>query len=174
MVLSLYCRLPFGKFHPRGPEIIRAAEAIGRSPSALAIKIATFAGLDDATFPTGHKGLTAATSLERALWNEMQSDWGHFAEESQQAVSALQITVDGAPDLGDHKTEASDEQAIEDTVQIHQAFFRTAVSNAYEWECCITGLAMPALLVASHIVPRHTDRHNWVNPRNGLLRSVPA
>ena len=31
---------------------------------------------------------------------------------------------------------------------------------------------MPALLVASHIVPRRTDRHNWINPRNGLLLSV--
>ena len=172
MVLSLYCRLPFGQFHPRDPEIIRAAESIGRSPSALAIKIATFAGLDDATFPTGHKRLTAATSLERALWNEMQSDWDHFAEESQQAVSDLLITVDGAPGLDDHKTEAGGEQAIEDTVQVHQAFFCTAVSSAYGWECCITGLAMPALLVASHIVPRRTDRHNWINPRNGLLLSV--
>ncbi len=102
----------------------------------------------------------------------MQSDWDHFAEESQQAVSALQITVDGTPHLEDHKTEAGGEQAIEDTVQVHQAFFRTAVSNAYDWECCITGLAMPALLVASHIVPSRTDRHNWINPRNGLLLSV--
>ena len=172
MVLSLYCRLPFGQFHRRDPEIIRAAESIGRSPSALAIKIATIAGLDDATFPTGHKGLTAATSLERAMWNEMQSDWDHFAEESQQAVSDLLITVDGAPGLDDHKTEAGGEQAIEDTVQVHQAFFRTAVSSAYGWKCCITGLAMPALLVASHIVPRRTVRHNWINPRNGLLLSV--
>ena len=99
MVLSLYCRLPFGKFHPRDPDIVRAAEAIGRSPSALAIKIATIAGLDDATFPTGHKGLTAATSLERALWNEMQNNWDHFAAESQQAVSAFQTTGRGATRL---------------------------------------------------------------------------
>ena len=118
------------------------------------------------------EGLTAAKSLERALWNEMQSDWGHFAKESQQAVSALQITVDGAPSLDDHKTEAGGEQAIEDTVQIRQAFFRTAVSSAYGWECCITGLAMPALLAANQIVPRRYDRHNWMNPRNGLLLSV--
>ena len=172
MVLSLYCRLPFRKFHPRDPEIIRAAEAIGRSPSAVAIKIASFAGLDDATFPTGHRGLTAATSLERALWNEMQSDWDHFAEESQQADSALQITADGAPGLHDHKTEAVGEQANEETVQTRQAFFRTTVSSAYDWECCITGLAMPALLAANQIVPRRYDRHNWMNPRNGLLLSV--
>ena len=96
----------------------------------------------------------------------------YFAEESRQAVSALQITVDGTPGLHDHKTEAGGEQSNEDTVQIHQAFFRTAVSSAYGWECRITGLAMPALLVASQIVPRRHDRHNWINPRNGLLLSV--
>ena len=102
----------------------------------------------------------------------MQSDCNHFAEVSQRAVSDLLITVDGATGFDDHKTDSGGAQAIEDTVQSHQAYFRSAVSSAYGWDCYITGLAMAALLVASHIVPRGTDRLNWINPQNGLLLSV--
>ncbi len=34
--------------------------------------------------------------------------------------------------------------------------------------CCITGLAIPQLLNASHIVPWSFDVKNRTNPRNGL------
>lgn len=44
--------------------------------------------------------------------------------------------------------------------------------SAYRRRCCITGLATPELLIASHIVPWHTDQANRVNPRNGLLLSA--
>lgn len=37
--------------------------------------------------------------------------------------------------------------------RIGQYFFRMAVLNSYENRCCITGLAVPELLVASHIKP---------------------
>lgn len=39
---------------------------------------------------------------------------------------------------------------------------------AYDGSCCITGLQMSELLVASHLVPWAKDRANRVNPRNGL------
>ena len=39
---------------------------------------------------------------------------------------------------------------------------------AYEFRCCITGLAIPDLLNASHIVPWSKDEKNRVNPSNGL------
>lgn len=44
--------------------------------------------------------------------------------------------------------------------------------SAYRGRCCITGLATPELLTASHIVPWRTDQANRVNPRNGLLLSA--
>ena len=53
-----------------------------------------------------------------------------------------------------------------------QTFFRSAVLSAYNERCCITGLAVPNLLVASHIVPWREDKLNRVNPRNGLLLSA--
>lgn len=44
--------------------------------------------------------------------------------------------------------------------------------SAYNYKCCITGLAVPRLLVASHIVPWRSDPANRLNPRNGLSLSM--
>jgi putative restriction endonuclease len=53
-------------------------------------------------------------------------------------------------------------------LRVNQNFFRRRVLSAYNHRCCITGLAVPALLTASHIVPWATDYANRLNPRNGL------
>ena len=53
-------------------------------------------------------------------------------------------------------------------VRMNQAFFRAAVLTAYSARCCITGLSIPQLLTASHIVPWATDVKNRTNPQNGL------
>jgi predicted restriction endonuclease len=55
---------------------------------------------------------------------------------------------------------------------VGQRFFRQAVLSAYDFKCCITGLAAQELLVASHIVPWRADSNNRLNPRNGLCLSA--
>ena len=50
--------------------------------------------------------------------------------------------------------------------------FVLPVLSAYGGQCCITGLSLPSLLVASHIVPWHLDKLNRLNPRNGLALSA--
>ena len=40
--------------------------------------------------------------------------------------------------------------------------------SAYEYKCCVTDLAIPELLNASHISPWSVDVKNRVNPHNGL------
>ncbi|MFN2475342.1 MAG: HNH endonuclease [Chthoniobacterales bacterium] len=52
--------------------------------------------------------------------------------------------------------------------RVNQYFFRATVLASYNTRCCITGLTIRELLVASHIVPWATDHANRVNPRNGL------
>ncbi|MCC7449579.1 MAG: HNH endonuclease [Anaerolineae bacterium] len=53
-------------------------------------------------------------------------------------------------------------------IRVNQNFFRRAVFAAYNAHCCITGLSIPELLNASHIVPWAVDPANRVNPKNGL------
>ena len=52
-----------------------------------------------------------------------------------------------------------------------QQFFRQAVLNAYDVRCCISGINVPDLLIASHIKPWGKFPADRLNPRNGLCLS---
>ena len=174
VALGLYCRLPFGRLHSRNPEIVDVANAIGRTPSALAMKLVNIASLDPAITSTGRRGLNKASSNDRAMWEEMQSDWERFAVECQAAVNSLVDDADGND--GDKEEDAvfplGEDRLVPTKVRTGQRFFRSAVLSAYNSRCCITGLSIPTLLVASHIVPWRVDVQNRANPRNGLLLSA--
>jgi putative restriction endonuclease len=53
-----------------------------------------------------------------------------------------------------------------------QQFFRQTVLNAYGIRCCITGINVPRLLVASHIKPWNDFPNERLNPQNGLCPST--
>ena len=177
VAFNLYCQMPFGKMHSRNPEIIKYAELIGRTPSALAMKLTNIASLDPAITSTGRKGLQGASAADKIMWEEMQADWEQFAIKSQQATSAFgattefEATIDSSiPDeiidyTGSNKT-------AQTAIRIGQDFFRRSVLSAYNFRCCITGLAVPKLLVASHIIPWRIDAANRLNPKNGLCLSM--
>jgi putative restriction endonuclease len=177
IAFNLYCQMPFGKMHSGNPEIIKYAEVIGRTPSALAMKLTNIASLDPAITSTGRSGLSGASVSDKAMWEEMQADWNHFANEMQQTVATFKInelSMDeddvSEPDklidyTGSNKT-------VQTTTRVGQNFFRRSVLSAYEYRCCITGLAISKLLVASHIVPWRVDEANRLNPSNGLCLSM--
>ena len=176
VAFDLYCRIPFGRISSRNPEIVHTAELIGRSPASLSMKMGNIASLDPAITSTGRAGLGNASRSDRAMWEEMNADWERFANEAQKALQGLQMVGQSAvseaiPEIEDSQREGID-RPVETTARVGQSFFRTAVLSAYDQRCCITGLSIPRLLVASHIVPWSHDPANRVNPRNGLLLSV--
>lgn len=176
MAFGLYCQMPFGKLHSRNPNIIKYAEQIGRTPSALAMKLTNIASLDPAITSTGRRGLSGASSADKRMWEEMQSDWESFVLESEAEMAKLfQENGDSDSlepcDLNDEDYTGQNKE-IKATARIGQSFFRRAVLSAYNYKCCITGLSEPKLLVASHIVPWRSDAPNRLNPKNGLSLSM--
>ena len=174
VAFALYCRMPFGKISARHPDIIRVAAAIGRTPAALSMKMGNIASLDPAITSTGRRGLRQASANDRAMWEEMNSDWERFAVECERSLLATEAIPepidDGIPHFDD--LPVGEDRIIRATTRIGQRFFRSAVLSAYNGQCCITGLAIPQLLIASHIVPWHHDAANRTNPQNGLLLSA--
>ena len=183
VAFNLYCRIPFGMFHSKNPELLQYAERIGRSPSALAMKLSNIASIDPSFTKSGRKGLDGASAADKAMWVEMSADWEGFAEKSNYAISDLGITA--AEEEAQHKRVSDylidDIQKVDHTgktketivkVRVGQNFFRKSVLSAYNNKCCITGLAIPSLLVASHIVPWSVDPKNRLNPQNGLCLSM--
>jgi putative restriction endonuclease len=177
VALKLYCEMPFGKMHSQNPEIIRHAKLIGRTPSALAMKLTNFASLDPEIRSTGRKGLSGASQADRDIWNDMTSNWNRLAIEIAESDSTLGNSHPTAKDAGKDMdydptcfVGGTREAVIE--ARVGQNFFRKAVLSAYEYKCCISGLAVAEMLVASHIVPWREDAANRLNPRNGLCLSA--
>ncbi len=56
--------------------------------------------------------------------------------------------------------------------RVNQDFFRKMILAEYRCECCVTGLDIPEVLRASHIVGWAEDVKNRMNPANGLCLSA--
>ena len=54
---------------------------------------------------------------------------------------------------------------------VAQRFFRRAVLASYRGLCCVSEIHLPALLVASHIVPWKANPLHRADPRNGICLS---
>ena len=175
LAFHLYCQLPFGKLHQRNPEIINLASLIGRTPSAVAMKLVNFASLDPAITSTGRTGLGNASSLDREVWEEFHADWEKLAIECEllrQNLGADTQAVDEADEQLVPEDFTGKTRKVIAEQRIKQNFFRRAVLSSYRGRCCMSGLSEPRLLIASHIVPWSKDKANRLNPSNGLCLSA--
>lgn len=92
---------------------------------------------------------------------------------AQKAESLIETTA--KTDLEAHldltKKEGVDKLAAV-KVRVNQDIFRKMVLANYGGKCCVTGLAVPDVLRASHISPWAEDEKNRLNPENGLCLSA--
>lgn len=167
IAFKLYCELPFGRLHSGNPVIIEWADRLGRTPSALAMKLTNIASLDPEITRSGRRGLSGASRADRDMWAEMEADWEGFFLEIEQVVKDFECK-EKVPGKQDTEQYLGQDKIAQAKVRVGQSLFRKAVLSAYQNRCCITGLAIPELLVASHIVPWRVDPKNRLNPRNGL------
>ncbi len=147
------------------------AQALGRTPGSVAMKLNNLTSLDPEELARGVKGLPGASRLDRQVWQEFHQDWQRLAIESEalrERIWSVQTSqpIDAAP-VAEIQTE------IERTVKVRlaQSFFRRVVLSAYQAKCCVTGNPIAELLVASHILPWARHPQQRVNPRNGLCLS---
>jgi putative restriction endonuclease len=185
IALNLYCKLPFGRFHRHNPVIIDVAAKMGRTPNSLAMKLSNFASLDPVQRARGIKGLTGASQQDRSMWDEFQRNLPTLAPVSEQLLHDL-FTKNNEREVDflqrdrirlvpSRKLAApSGPTQTKVTVRVRrgQQFFRQTILNTYGIRCCITGISIPDLLVASHIKPWSvcTDKER-LNPQNGLCLS---
>ncbi len=55
--------------------------------------------------------------------------------------------------------------------RVNQNVFRNMVLNNYDFRCAITGINVPELPIASHIIPWAENEENRLNPENGICLS---
>jgi len=175
LALNLYCRLPFGHYHSRNSEIIKLADFIGRTPDAVAMKLSNFASFDPYHQARGIKGLQNVAQADRDIWDEFSANWDELGVESEIAYAQLSgveiqslITPSPEPNIENVEFSGLTEAERKVKVRLGQQFFRKVIMTSYSSKCCVCGMPIPELLIASHIIPWRDDKHLRVNPHNGL------
>jgi HNH endonuclease len=170
LAFSLYSEIPFGKIHMGNPKVMELARLLDRTPGSVSMKLSNFARLDPALQARGIVGLQRGAKGEKEIWDEFKECPETLAFESQELLAeklekpleqVAEIRTDDLPPPGRER------QAVI-RVRVNQSFFRKRVLSAYNFRCCVTGLNMRELLVASHIAPWSEDAANRLNTRNGL------
>lgn len=184
IALNLYCKLPFGRFDRTNRVVIEVASKMGRTPSSLAMKLSNFASLDPVQRARGIKGLSGATKQDQIMWHEFHAHFASLGTESEQLLHDLftqdddreldflqpdKVRLERSSDLvgPTGPTEATSNVKV----RRGQQFFRQTILNAYGVRCCISGINVPRLLVASHIKPWRDFPNERLAPRNGLCLS---
>lgn len=167
VALRAYFIVPFNKASNTQIEIVKTAAIVGRSAVAVKMKIGNFGSLDPELAKRGIVGLTGTSQLDREIWEEFAFDKEKLAEESARLIAQFThkpIIVAEQEDL----IRTGDDVYRLTKTRVNQNFFRERVVGMYDTTCCITGINIPELLIASHIVPWAKDVENRLNPENGL------
>lgn len=174
IAFNVYCKIPFKTSSKSNPTIIKYAKIIGRSPSALNMKVGNFGRLDPELRKQGIVGLGNGSKLDEIVWNEFNGNWEKLAYESELLIAEFQNKkVEEIIDDEVFEFPLGTERETIIKQRVNQNFFRSTILSSYNLKCCITGLSISDFLVASHIIPWKKDENNRLNPHNGLcLNSI--
>lgn len=168
LVLNLYSKIPFGQFHKGNQAVAGLAKLIDRTPSAVAMKLTNFASLDTRHLARGIKGLSNVSKLDQEIWEEVTSNWERFAKDSEEVLAQfVQSSTTGEQvDAFISNTNETETTRIV-KFRLRQQFFRRMILSAYG-SCCVCGIPVQSLLVASHIIPWRDRKDLRLNPYNGV------
>ncbi|AFJ07482.1 possible restriction endonuclease [Prevotella intermedia] len=176
LALNLYLKIPFGKMHSRNSAIIDLAKLIGRSSNSVALRLVNYAACDPILHSRGIKGMSGGRQRCLPYWNEFINDRDKLIFESEQILAKYEnVSIESKYKdiLFDIPTELKGETRLQEVkTRINQSVFRELVLANYNRKCAITGIDIPELLVASHIVPWAENHKERLNPGNGICLSM--
>jgi putative restriction endonuclease len=163
IAINLYHKLTFGQLDARNKLVIEVAEKLGRTSNSLALKLVNLASLDT-SLP--RKGMSNYSKLDKEVWSEFYSAPEEVVFESEVLLNKI-LPEDKEFDLENIKSKKTETQRVIIS-RVNQSFFRKSILASYENKCCISGLNLNSMLIASHIIPWNKDEKNRLNPSNGL------
>jgi putative restriction endonuclease len=175
LALNLYLKLPFGKLHSGTPEIIHLANILGRTAGSIAMRLNNFANVDPYHQQRGIVGLVGGRKQVAPIWIEFINNKDALLFESERILAEKEHTsienkfsdeLQGTEHLkGEYKLR-------EVKTRVNQNVFRQIVIANYSGRCAITGIDIPDLLLASHIIPWSKSEEERLNPENGICLSA--
>lgn len=171
VTLALYFQLPFGRLNHTTKEVIDLAHLIGRTANSVALRLSNFAACDPYIINSGRHGMVGGLSICQPIWDEYALDHEKLFLEAEYYLAAFE-----KKNVEDHLGLTSQDLTGKDRFavikqRVNQGVFRAMILNNYCYRCAITGINMPSLLVASHIIPWSEDESKRLNPENGICLS---
>ncbi len=174
LAFNLYLKITFGKTHSSNPKIRHLAEIIGRTPSSIVMRLGNFASIDPFHKERGVVGLRNGLNQVRPIWDEFFENQEELIFKSEQILAIKEnTTIENK-----YKEELFDLQELkgatiirEVKMRVNQSVFRQMVLANYNTKCAITGINIPQLLFASHIIPWSKNESERLNPENGICLS---
>lgn len=176
LALYLYCQIPFAQTKASNAEVQRLAQVLGRTPSSVARKLGNFGAFDPQLAQRGVTGLIHFSKADQQVWEEFFPRWEALVEESRRILARksapiANLAANEEPPVISQPTRPTQELRLVMT-RLFQSFFRRAVLASYQNVCCVCGIDLPPLLVASHIIPWSVRQETRTDPQNGLCLCV--
>ena len=172
LALELYCITPFNKISNNNTEIIGLANLLGRTVGSVILKMFNLAHNDPELQKRNIKAMANGSKLDKEIWDEFWNNWEELAFQAETIKSDMRSTELSKFIESEAVLEYPEGLYMDNIVKtrIGQEFFRASVLSAYSNRCCITGIMMPELLIASHIKPWKVSdvKTERTNPKNGL------
>lgn len=173
MAFALYYLIPINEIDKKDADVWRLAESIGRTPRSVAMKLWNIAALDEHRKNQGKAGLQHGSSLDAKVWDDYRTQGEEFIwtgiDLLDKALSSEKLTP--SVQYATISLREGGERAVQAKQRINQGYFKNCLLQNYGNRCCLTGLRIIDLLVASHIKPWSAcaNRAERVEPKNGLL-----
>ena len=171
IVLDLYFKLPFGRLNKNTPEVKALAKLIGRTDNSVALRLVNYAACDPYILSTGRHGMASGRDRCMPYWDQYANDKERLFLKAEEIRTRLSKTpIERILDIKPEDFIGKERDAVIKQ-RVNQSSFRTMILGNYENKCAISGIDIPELLVASHIVPWSMDAKNRLNPSNGICLS---
>ena len=173
LTLALYFKLPFGRLNRSTPEVIELARLIGRTNNSVALRLVNYAACDPYILATGRHGMASGATTCMPYWNEFYNDRERLFFEAE-TIKARLLTKPIEEMLHILPTDlVGKERDAVVKQRVNQSVFHDMILTNYENRCAITGINVPELLIASHIVPwSESTPEQKLNPENGICLSA--
>ena len=173
LALSVYFQLPFGRLNRTTPEVKELARILGRSENSAALRLVNFAACDPYIINSGRTGMTSGIGVCMPIWEEFSEDRERLFGEAQRIkAEMLHKSIEETLHLTASDLEGKERTAVIQQ-RVNQSVFRSMILYNYEERCAITGINIPELLVAGHIIPwADSTPQQKLSPENGICLSA--
>lgn len=175
VALNLYLTIEYKKINHQNPDVIKLGNLINRTPSSISIRLANFASVDPYHQQRGAGGLQNGGKKIQSIWDEFFNNREELLFMSEEIIAKKENTsIKNKYEniLLDLKDLQGETVIREIKSRINQCVFRKMVLTNYSSKCAITGIDIPELLFASHIVPWSKNEKERLNIENGICFSA--